>query len=179
MFAFNTSKAADLTCGTLSVERKCYKMFFLAVSSNPLVEAGSAHLALLWWSITLAALYLGLILNAPGICLNLHPGSIFSLSHCFWPCALKQTAAPLALSLPDQRSQRRTVFWYSLHARFSALWKGRALRNLEAYVYFAEGSYDVMELDAMEILAEHTHFCEICNKGGHAPRKTSVSDHLG
>ncbi|GAQ88484.1 C2H2 zinc finger protein [Klebsormidium nitens] len=28
-----------------------------------------------------------------------------------------------------------------------------------------EGSYDVMELDAMEILAEHTHFCEICNKG--------------
>ncbi|XP_024516871.1 zinc finger protein STOP1 homolog [Selaginella moellendorffii] len=27
------------------------------------------------------------------------------------------------------------------------------------------GSYDLIELDAMEILAEHTHFCEICGKG--------------
>jgi hypothetical protein len=34
----------------------------------------------------------------------------------------------------------------------------------------AEGSYDVMELDAMEILAEHTHFCEICNKGERSDR---------
>lgn len=27
------------------------------------------------------------------------------------------------------------------------------------------GSYDLVEMDAMEILAEHTHFCEICGKG--------------
>ncbi|KAJ7537670.1 hypothetical protein O6H91_11G016700 [Diphasiastrum complanatum] len=27
------------------------------------------------------------------------------------------------------------------------------------------GSYELIELDAMEILAEHTHFCEICGKG--------------
>ncbi|CAM6037809.1 unnamed protein product [Sphagnum compactum] len=27
------------------------------------------------------------------------------------------------------------------------------------------GSYDLVELDAREILAEHTHFCEICGKG--------------
>ncbi|KAJ7530295.1 hypothetical protein O6H91_15G088500 [Diphasiastrum complanatum] len=27
------------------------------------------------------------------------------------------------------------------------------------------GSYELMELDAMEILAEHTHFCDICGKG--------------
>eukprot|EP00850_Spirogloea_muscicola_P001822 SM000007S20782 [mRNA] locus=s7:178189:181758:- [translate_table: standard] len=27
------------------------------------------------------------------------------------------------------------------------------------------GSYELVEMDAMEILAEHTHFCEICGKG--------------
>jgi hypothetical protein len=27
------------------------------------------------------------------------------------------------------------------------------------------GSFDIVELDATEILAEHTHFCEICGKG--------------
>lgn len=27
------------------------------------------------------------------------------------------------------------------------------------------GSYDLVEMDAAEILAEHTHFCEICGKG--------------
>jgi hypothetical protein len=27
------------------------------------------------------------------------------------------------------------------------------------------GSYDLVEMDAREILAEHTHFCEICGKG--------------
>ena len=27
------------------------------------------------------------------------------------------------------------------------------------------GSYELIEMDAMEILAEHTHFCEICGKG--------------
>ncbi|CAK9194465.1 unnamed protein product [Sphagnum troendelagicum] len=27
------------------------------------------------------------------------------------------------------------------------------------------GSYDLVEIDAMEIMAEHTHFCEICGKG--------------
>ena len=27
------------------------------------------------------------------------------------------------------------------------------------------GSFDLVEMDAMEILAEHTHFCEICGKG--------------
>ena len=29
----------------------------------------------------------------------------------------------------------------------------------------AEGSYDVVEMDPVEILAEHAHFCEICGKG--------------
>ncbi|CAI5463591.1 unnamed protein product [Closterium sp. Yama58-4] len=28
-----------------------------------------------------------------------------------------------------------------------------------------EGSYDVIEMDPVELLAEHTHFCEICGKG--------------
>eukprot|EP00850_Spirogloea_muscicola_P012379 SM000079S22497 [mRNA] locus=s79:558402:561451:+ [translate_table: standard] len=28
-----------------------------------------------------------------------------------------------------------------------------------------EGSYDVVEMDPVEILAEHTHFCAICGKG--------------
>eukprot|EP00270_Netrium_digitus_P013780 TRINITY_DN4618_c0_g1_i3.p2 TRINITY_DN4618_c0_g1~~TRINITY_DN4618_c0_g1_i3.p2 ORF type:complete len:383 (+),score=123.70 TRINITY_DN4618_c0_g1_i3:1408-2556(+) len=28
-----------------------------------------------------------------------------------------------------------------------------------------EGSYDIIEMDPVEILAEHTHFCEICGKG--------------
>ncbi|XP_024545409.1 protein SENSITIVE TO PROTON RHIZOTOXICITY 2-like [Selaginella moellendorffii] len=29
----------------------------------------------------------------------------------------------------------------------------------------SQDSYELIELDAMEILAEHTHFCEICGKG--------------
>eukprot|EP00897_Mesotaenium_endlicherianum_P007384 jgi/Mesen1/6674/ME000343S05842 len=28
-----------------------------------------------------------------------------------------------------------------------------------------EGSYEVVEMDPVEIMAEHTHFCEICGKG--------------
>eukprot|EP00245_Coleochaete_scutata_P018489 TRINITY_DN963_c0_g2_i1.p1 TRINITY_DN963_c0_g2~~TRINITY_DN963_c0_g2_i1.p1 ORF type:complete len:404 (+),score=59.28 TRINITY_DN963_c0_g2_i1:67-1278(+) len=31
--------------------------------------------------------------------------------------------------------------------------------------YLAGGSYDVVEMDPVEILAEHTHFCDICGKG--------------
>ena len=28
-----------------------------------------------------------------------------------------------------------------------------------------DGSYDIVEMDPVELLAEHTHFCEICGKG--------------
>ena len=32
-------------------------------------------------------------------------------------------------------------------------------------VFAADGSYDIVEMDPVELLAEHTHFCEICGKG--------------
>ncbi|KAJ7525966.1 hypothetical protein O6H91_17G076400 [Diphasiastrum complanatum] len=31
--------------------------------------------------------------------------------------------------------------------------------------HLSPGSYELVEMDAIEILAEHTHFCEICGKG--------------
>ncbi|GJP55731.1 hypothetical protein CLOM_g14665 [Closterium sp. NIES-68] len=30
---------------------------------------------------------------------------------------------------------------------------------------FAEGEFDIVQMDPVELLAEHTHFCEICGKG--------------
>ena len=39
----------------------------------------------------------------------------------------------------------------------------------------AEGSYDVVEMDPVEILAEHAHFCEICGKGERTARDVGES----
>ncbi|XP_044467486.1 protein SENSITIVE TO PROTON RHIZOTOXICITY 1-like [Mangifera indica] len=42
---------------------------------------------------------------------------------------------------------------------------GKAIQKSEKIEFESESDYEVVEIDAVELLAEHIHFCDICGKG--------------
>ncbi|XP_044481924.1 protein SENSITIVE TO PROTON RHIZOTOXICITY 1-like [Mangifera indica] len=42
---------------------------------------------------------------------------------------------------------------------------GKTMLKLEQEEFESESDYEVVEIDAVELLAEHIHFCDICGKG--------------